>query len=314
MGEFEHITVCSGYRLRFLKQQQIPFAWEELKGKVAPYANIIPATLEPWFVDDEIRAMHPMDILLAGLQAGEFIICIYDDPQARHIPRQSLVGLAWLNNINHERSAHIEGWVNPAFRTDYKHRKIVSKFFHMIIDYAFNEYGPIAEGKGLGLKKLKATVARPNYAAYRALRSLGFVEVGMSPLDGLYHSTPTDTLNLELLNPDYFGLAEPEVLHAKRITAESPVICPPSALHGPGTIPSTSSLRTTAGPASDDPTSDQWLNSDGSRGGDRIEAPAMAPILKPKSNGPRGKKPVREQLLPAEYSPTASTGPGGSLL
>lgn len=296
--------IYSGYRLRFLEPKQQPYAWEELKRNVTPYAAIMAQVDEPYAQDDYVKALPPLDLLLGSLQGGEFIVCVYDDPQAKLLPRQTLVGLAWIDDIWHERSAQLHAWSNPICRQDYKRRRIAHKFAREIVEYAFKDFGSIKEGGGLGLKKLKANIAAPNYSAYRALHALGFRDTGLSPLDGLYNSLPTDTLNLELLNPDYFGLAEAEVIQSNAIrrrgqSPEIPNLLTPGPICQPGTVPSTTGSQ-------HDGAERNQRDSGNEDGGTGRGTTTGLVADQPEPNEPSGIAAIRAQLLSEGSSTPAS--------
>jgi len=303
---FFKTAIYSGYRLRFLEPRQRAYAWEELKKNVTPYAGVIAGIHEPWAQDDYVRAIPPLDLLLLSLQGGEFIVCIYDDPEAKLLPRNTLVGMAWLDDIWAERSAHLHAWSNPACRQDFRRSKIADRFAREIVEYAFKPFAPIKDGGGLGLKKLKSNVAMPNRRAYRALHALGFVDVGISPLDGLYDSVPTDTLNLELLNPDYFGLAEAEVIQAnairrRGISPETPNLLTTGALRESGPVPGS------AGSQHDGAERAQPHSSYEARSIGREPTTGLA-ANQSEPHEPSGDAAVREQLLSNAGAAAVSAG------
>src|SRR5579883_1733916 len=245
----EQVTLrFTGYRLQL--QRSSPYEWEKLKRSLAPYLEAWTIALsEPFVLDDCMKGAVPFDLLMQHLAAGELFVCIHNG---------NLAALVTITNIVHERHADFHAWANPLFRTDFRNRRILSKFAHEIIDYAFAPFGMTIKD-GLGLKKLKAQVPIINRPAGRAARALGFIEVGMSPLDALYNGQPFDTILLELLNPVYFGPAKVEILpHAVRRgkqkttgTADlrATAAVPDGTIHEPG------SLRESAGRELDHPRS-----------------------------------------------------------
>lgn len=290
------ITVFSGYRLRFVEPQHQPAAQEIILRQLEPYVPVIALINEPYLLDDAIRGLPAEQLLVMGLAGGEFIVCMDGD---------KLVAFVWLQQIIHQRSAYIEAWATPDYRNDYRGRKIIADCAHQVIDYAFRPLGPVSTG-GLGLIKLKARTAVPNRAAIRAMASLGFKQTGYSPVDGLYYSTPTDILELELLNPRIFGKAETQVANALQQTTDAPGIpatgavpesrpvSEPRAIHpGPSTQSSDDSAASLKSDADSKPRKPSRRTAT-KRANPTVDAVGQQP------DGPGGQSPSGTELVPAK--------------
>lgn len=225
----------TGYRLKFLEPRQQPYAWAELQRNLQPLAPLMEAaSQEAYFLDDYLRGLTPAQLLTVGLQDGEIFLALHAGKVA---------GLMMLRDIIHERSATWEAWAHPEYRSDYRHRKVLSHFAHEVIEYAFKPYGK----DGLGLIKLKAEICSQNRPALRAAMALGFRVTGMSWLDAFYNSLPHDMVLLERLNPQYFNLANPDPIHVE----EEARTAPDADLH-PGTSLHAAASASSGGAASDE--------------------------------------------------------------
>jgi RimJ/RimL family protein N-acetyltransferase len=185
---------------------------------------------EPYFLDDELRGYDPLQLLMRNFDQSELFVCMHGE---------HLVGFAYISGID-GRSGNLEAWVNPDYRTDYRHRKVVSTLAHEILDYVFKPAGQLSAGGGLGLAKLKTRIAASNRASLRAAQALGFKPIGVSPLEGFYNSSPTDIVLLEMFNPAFS--AGEEAPNGRKPRTKStdvhgaPAVQPASVLRKPRTV------------------------------------------------------------------------------
>jgi len=185
----------SGYRIRFVEQAKQAWHWGNLRNSLQ--ANGLPqifeaALQEPFFIDDDLRGMDPLDLLMYALRDGEIFACFADG---------ELIGICSFRDIKHCRSAQYDAWVAPEHRGPEGKAKIY-QLVKEVMEYAFRDFP-----KGLGLKKVKADIAMGNLPALVTAQRLGFIQVGQSPLDAFHNGELHDSLLLELLNPEFFGSA-----------------------------------------------------------------------------------------------------------
>lgn len=271
----------TGFRSRFknLTAVQEVYERENLKKSLV---EVLPAweyvCNEPLVVDDAMKHLKPMDLLMQLLQSGELFMCLHQG---------ELVGMGLLTQIVHERHAEFHAWIHPNFRGSFARQRIASAYVHEIFDYAFRPFGhTIADG--LGLKKLKTEIPICNRSAGRAAMALGFIEVGRSPLDALYDGTPYDVILLEKLNPGFFAPASAEILPNARRLSESTSA---ASIHASASVLSAgvqhaAELPSTAGPASDNPKRVLSGPSDGRGSTSGSEVAELAPV-EPESYVPR---------------------------
>lgn len=178
------------------------------------------AMQEEFFIDDFYKQANPRNVLSGALMNGEFFLSKSDG---------DVVGFLLLRGILPGRHAFMEAYALPKYRGP-EGKEIIYACFKEVVDYAFSE-------TGLGLKKIKAEICQSNLPALVTCEALGFLPIGMSPLDQFHLGAPYDTVLLELLNPDYFGL-EPETLNNGR-EQQSTI---GAAIHAADAIPTGASL------------------------------------------------------------------------
>ncbi|MBY0545820.1 MAG: hypothetical protein K2W95_00875 [Candidatus Obscuribacterales bacterium] len=271
------MKLFSGFRLQSLPPEIYPHAWEDLEKNAGEYLEYFQRALElsPFVVDDCLMHLTPEQLLFNALRHGEYLMCFH---------REHPAGFMGFLDISHQRSAKFEAFGDPLLRSCYRGRKILLKLAREAIEYAFKPFGPISEGGGLGLLKLKAEIARCNEPALKAARALGFRPVGVSPADGFYHSLPVDMVLLELLNPQFL-----RTLEASYVPQQEPAnVVPDSA-----DVHAAAGIRSTAGPADGSTTGDVGAKHSTKRKRSRKANSAMAAIHESEPDGPCGADSVR---------------------
>lgn len=279
----------SGYRIRFLPQQQQNWKWAGVIKDLTPYVELFDMMkAESFYVDDLFQSFDSMALMNHQLRNGEVFLAFHGE---------TLACLVIISDIIEGRDASFEGWSNPKFRGSLELRKAVSSCAHELlgcqkkgheqVGYAFTEFGD----NGLGLKKLKCRIAKPNQRSLKSAYALGFRPIGVSELDALHQGVPYDAILLELKNPAYFGPSV-EILpnvSKGRLKAIDTELHTGSALHVSGTVHERTELHTSTGiqlgglRAADGPEQDSTASvvSDGhSEPGSagRIDAASVAPV------------------------------------
>jgi RimJ/RimL family protein N-acetyltransferase len=175
----------SGYELK--SQVNNPEAyrsnWDRL---VKNTDNLIPlfeiALGEPFLVQDAYRRLGARAVMNAGLFNGELLVCLHGD---------RVVGLCFVHRIEPSQSAELEYWAAPAYRQS----KYVWYFAKRTMAHIWKKHN---------LRKLKANVCSQNTAALKAIRRMGFFQVGMSPEDASFGGRYYDMVMLEAYNPEHF--------------------------------------------------------------------------------------------------------------
>lgn len=283
----------SGYRIKFSEKNKQAWHWGNLRKTVqqlVPFFEL--AMQEPFFIDDALKQLAPLDLIMYALRDGEIFACIADD---------QLVGICSFREIKPGRSAIYDAWAVPEFRAP-EHRDKIFQLANEVMEYAFRDFPD-----GLGLVKVKADIAVGNVPAIVTAQNLGFVPVGMSPLDAFHNGEVHDSLLLELLNPSYFGSAV-EVIKSDVIRRGIEQDASGAAIH---TDDGSSELRSATGPAGGSTASDEreagdperelpgGLHDDGEeRQGRRTRSGARKSATGQRSAKPRGRGSLRNLLLP----------------
>lgn len=282
----------SGYRLTLIEDVQERQAhWQQTYAGIMQYAPLLDAMkAEPWLFQDCMKDKPTEEMLFEGIARAEIFA---------HYDTGHVAAISMLNDIDMRRgSCSILGWAHPLWRGSYRGRKLISTWMHEILDYAFAPFGP----EGLGLVKINAEVAERNYPAYRAMRAVGFQEIGTSRLAGLFNTTLTDIVLLEKLNPalvramqekDESGRKEEQCTVTAGLHAAGP-ICGPGTVQGPGKFPGAASLQGSPEPGVHGGADLHATGSDATGGVGGVDAPDVVAIHEPKPNGSRRKARIRE--------------------
>lgn len=265
------ITKFTGFRIAQLpdiRQRQIAMA--DLRTRLGQLVPVIKQIMqEPYYLDDCLRDYPPIDLLMHNMNQGELFLAMHNG---------AVASLVMLRDIVANRSATLDAWAHPDYRTDYRHRKVLSKIWREVKEYAFRPY----DQKGLGLIKIKAEICCSNAPALSAARALGFKPIGYSPYDAFYNSLPHDMVLLELINPAYFNLAEPEVLNGQEVENATDA--------GAASIHSASAVSTGTRPEHGSTTGVHAGAGNGRRSRSRKNATKLA-AAKPQSARPKSKNP-----------------------
>jgi RimJ/RimL family protein N-acetyltransferase len=191
----------SGYRISLAPPDQQHDMWvTRLTDINFLLPHIQEALKEPYFVDDSYIDM-PFDTLLrAILESGEVFACF----DADHTGERTLCGFVLLRDVRPGRDAWLEAYSLPQYRGGYPAGR---RHINQIMEYCFAPWNPEQlpsqklSPKGLGLRKLKASVSAMNTPACTALKRMGFVACGFSPADGLFKGQLTDIITVEKINP-----------------------------------------------------------------------------------------------------------------
>lgn len=230
----------SGLRINYLnspaeKQEAWRMRLEDIQWLLPHLEN---ALRERYFADDCVVDLPFNEIVRLALENGELFAVVTEEKQ--------LIGFALLRDIRPARDAWIEGYVAPEFRLKgLKGYKACREAMQEIIDYAFTPWNPEQTNsqkytdKGLGLKKVKASISGENVPASRALARLGFFATGISYMDALFKGRVTDIIFLEKFNPLYLPRAEDVRQRRRRQEAQldsttSVSECAPVSERGPG--------------------------------------------------------------------------------
>lgn len=202
------IVRFSGYRLykENLPPEQLAYRWHSLRNEVQQYAPLLAGLDTGFYLDDGDRSINPVDLMMGKLQTGEVYFVFTKD-------HKDFVGICSINQIAWGRHGFIEAIATPKYHGSFS----VGQAMGEIITYAFHDFHEI---KGLGLKKLKATISTSNISVAQTLANAGFKPLTVLHAEGLMGGTPTDMILMEMLNPKYFHV-EKQVIQNERST-ESP--------------------------------------------------------------------------------------------
>ncbi len=225
----------SGYRISLLPESQQKEMWTHRLQDIQWLIPTLEAALsETYFCDDSIVDMPFDQMVKAALMCGELFGCVHEVDGANQV-----VGFVLLRDVRPGRDAWMEGYVVPEFRGKYP----VAKQIREVLSYAFRPWNPEQtrsqqlSPKGLGLRKLKASLSGSNLPAARFLASLGFFSTGVSMMDGLFKGNVTDIIQVEKFNPLY--LPKPEPINVRKPQPEN---SNPSVVHAPAGIPSSAAV------------------------------------------------------------------------
>lgn len=162
------IVRFSGYRLKELPAERLVYRWAALRSEVEKYLPYLQGLITGYYLDDGNLQTPPIELLMSKLQNGEVYFVF---------SKQHFIGIAAITDIAYGRTAHIEAIALPQYINSFATGKAMGELF----TYAFKEYP-----EGLGLKKLKATVAKPNMKVTKMLVKAGFRPAGILQAEGLY--------------------------------------------------------------------------------------------------------------------------------
>jgi RimJ/RimL family protein N-acetyltransferase len=213
------IDRLSGYRLykEELPPEQLAYRWHSLRNEVEKYSQLLQGLDFGYYLDDGDRNINIVDLLMSKLNTGELYFVFTKG-------RKEFVGIASINQIAWGRNAYIEAIATAPARGSFS----VGQAMGEILTYAFQDFG----AKGLGLKKLKATVSTHNISVAQMLANAGFKPLTVLRGEGLMGGAPQDIILLEMLNPKYFHV-EKQVIENER-SPEHPGV-PHDQLQQPGT-------------------------------------------------------------------------------
>jgi RimJ/RimL family protein N-acetyltransferase len=217
------IVRLSGYRLykEKLLPGEIAYRWAALRNEVQKYSQLLSGLDWGWYLDDADKNTPIIDLLMSKLQNGELYFVF---------SKQEFVGIASINNIAWGRHGYIEAIATTAYRGSLA----VGKAMGELITYAFNSFG----NDGLGLLKLKATVATENISVAQMLANAGFKPLTVLPSELLFSGVPHDTILMELYHPQYFQVDKQVISNERSAIGSDP---PVHELRSSGT-PSTSTI------------------------------------------------------------------------
>lgn len=191
----------SGYRLKGLPPEQLAYRWAALRTEVEKYLPLLKQLpLNGFYLDDAEKQTLVIDALMGKLANGEVYFAF---------SKSQFIGLGAITDIAYGRNAYIEAITVPCVS-----RFAVGKGMGELLTYAFNDFPA-----GLGLKKLKATVAQPNMPVIKMLMKVGFVPAGLLRSEALHMGIPQDMMLLEYLNPKFFSVDKQVISNVKRTTS-----------------------------------------------------------------------------------------------
>lgn len=265
--------------------------WNQVYRGICQYLPMVEQMkLEPYLFQDCLKEKSTEEAIFTDIGNSEIFA---------HYDTGHVAAISMLYDIDFVRcSASLLGWAHPLWRSNYRGRKLISTWMHEILDYAFAPIGP----EGLGLVKVNAEVATPNYAAYRAMKAVGFREVGVSRLAGLFNNRLLDIVLLEKLNPAAVrAMQEKELSGRQEIEGSiTPSVHAASGICGSGTvqrsgdIPGAAALQGTAESGGDGHADLHASGSDATGRERRVDAADVVAIQQPKPDGSRRKARVRK--------------------
>lgn len=158
------VKIFRGFKIQYLPDPRARHvAFQQLIKELQILAAIVPLWQQEIFLfDDASKHLSPQDLLLQGIEQGEFLVPI-DKTTGK------IIGTARLTEILPHRHAILEGWLMP----EYRGTKAAALAWRWIRNYCFHP-------KLLNLMKLKVAIAAANTPALHAVRSWRFQEIGRS--------------------------------------------------------------------------------------------------------------------------------------
>ena len=285
------IIRLSGYRLKGLPPDQAAYKWAALRNAVMKYLPLFQELPFGYYLDDGSYGIPAIDLLMGKLAEGEIYLAFSG---------QKFIGLAAITDIAWGRNAYIEAVVHSSHIGSLA----VGKGMGEIFTYAFQDFG---QG-GLGLKKLKATVAAANMRVIKMLVKVGFRPAGLLQGEALHGGIPHDMILLEYLNPKYFQV-DKQVISNDRLSTQSTNLSTTETIHAtPSTDAGSGEHTSSIEPVSSDATGSgsgspatQLASTDKLQRDESISAGGTGWPVQPESNA------ANEQLVHAEPSDAASS-------